>query len=305
MSDQYEGLAISPDAGFENRLRIQIDTLLNAPVPIMAGSANEIEVVALDAQGTRARRRHWRVTRIAIAVAASIALLFAVAIIVTSNNDQRTASELHDVDPTEALPLAQNAFITSDALGSRWRLQDMFTESMYTQQTAATIAARPECAVLRSMGLFTPTTKSVAARQSFSPGRNFVGHTVLVFASEEDASRAMDVIAGDVYPACWFDFFDRLIPLGATLGTSSSTSEAWDLPAITQHGDRQIVIGQHSTLVAPDATVEAYFVNAYVQVGRAISWINPMTGPTSDGDLVSVNRVITATATALATVFGG
>jgi hypothetical protein len=114
----------------------------------------------------------------------------------------------------------------------------------------------------------------------------------------------MDVIAGDVYATCWFDLFDRLIPLGPTLGTSTSTSDAWDAPAITQHGERQIIIGQHATLVGSDATVEAYFVNAYVQVGRAISWINPMTGATTDSGLFTVDRAITATATALTSTFG-
>ena len=36
-------------------------------------------------------------------------------------------------------------------------------------------------------------------------------HNVLVFATPEDASHAMDVIEGDVFPTCWFNFWDREI----------------------------------------------------------------------------------------------
>lgn len=94
------------------------------------------------------------------------------------------------------------------------------------------------------------------------------------------------------------------MPAGSTLGTNTSSSEAWDAPAVTPHGDRQIVIGQHSTLVGFDATVNAYVVNAYVQVGRAISWINPMSGASADTAVVAAERAIAATATALNATFG-
>ena len=304
MNDQYDSLAVSPDATFENRLRIQLEDRLGAVGLSAEESTNEIELVAVQVESVDARRLGWRLQSIVFVAVASVALLLATAVIVRRTGNENTGSELQNVDPTEALSLAQKALITADALGSRWRLQDMFSESMWTQQTAATIAARPECSELRSMGLFPPTTKSAAARQSFSPGRNWVGHTVFVFATKDDASRAMDVIAGNVYPACWFDLFDRLIPLGSTLGTNTSTSQAWDAPAIAPHGDRQIVIGQHATLVGSDATVNAYFVNAYVQVGRAISWINPMSGQNPDTALVAAERAIAATAAALESTFG-
>jgi hypothetical protein len=304
MNDQYDSLAISPDAAFESRLRAQLKERLSAPGQSAGESTNDIELVTVQAKSVDARRHGWRLTNIVLAAAASITLLLAATVLVKRNSDENTGSELQTVDPAEALPLAKKAFITADALGSRWRLQEMFTDSIWAQQTAATIAARPECAELTSVGLFTPTTKSVVARQSFSPGRNYVGHTVFVFATKQDASRAMDVIAGDVYPSCWFDLFDRLIPLGSTLGTNTSTSQASDAPAITPHGDRQIIIGQNAVLVGSDATVNAYFVNAYVQVGRAISWINPMSGGTGDTAPVAAEKAITATATALDSAFG-
>ena len=301
--NDYNDLAISPDGSFDGRLRTQLEQRLSDPGRSVE-STTEIELVSIRGSSVDARSHGWRMTKTVLTAAASIALLFMAAVIVRRNNDQDATRELRDITSAEALPLAQKAFITADALGSRWRQQEMFTESMYTQQTAATIADRPECAELTSVGLFTPTTKSVAARQSFTPGRNFVGHTVFVFATKEDASRAMDVIGGDVFPNCWFELFDRLIPLGSTLGTNTSTSEAWDAPAVLAHGDRQIIIGQHSTLVGPDATVDAYFVNAYVQVGRAISWINPMASPSAATAVGAAASAITATAAALDSTFG-
>ncbi len=317
ISAAFDQVDVEPSPVFRSDLRaLFINEMTQSDVPATvalvgrspalspAESTHETGLVTIQSEVVEAHRHRWRLPRIALAAAASIALVLAAAVIVRHNSEENTGSELHDVDPAEALPLAQNAFITADVLGSRWRNTDMFTESMYSQQTAATIAARPECAELTSMGLFTPTTKSVAARQSFSPGRNYVGHTVFVFATKQDASRAMDAIAGGIYRVCWFDLFDRLVPLGSTLGTDTSTSEAWDPPAITRHGDRQIIIGQQATLIGTDATVHAYFVNAYVQVGRAISWINPMTGPSPDTNLFAVNKAIEATATALNTTFG-
>ncbi|MEO8264611.1 MAG: hypothetical protein ABI706_03780 [Ilumatobacteraceae bacterium] len=304
MNDQYDRFAISPAADFDSRLWSQLEARLGADQHHAAGSPKQVEILTIETGSTDARHDKWRLGKIALALAASIALVLAAAVMLRHDDNQRSSTELRDVDPAEALPLGRRAFITADALGSRWREQEMFTEAVYTEQTAATIAALPECADLTATGLFTPTTKSVAARQSFSPGRNFVGHTVFVFATEEDASRAMDVINGDVYPNCSFNFFDRLIPLGSTLGTDTSTSEAWDAPAFTAHGERLVVIGQHAKLVGPDATVDAYFVNAYVQVGRAISWINPMASPTAGDSQFAVNKAITATATALDAVFG-
>jgi hypothetical protein len=71
-----------------------------------------------------------------------------------------------------------------------------------------------------------------------------------------------------------------------------------------RHGDRQIIIGQQSTLVIRFRSEETYLVNAYVQVGRAISWINPRYVENDSNRLVAVDKAITAATTALNNVFG-
>ena len=243
-----------------------------------------------------------RFSKVLLAAAACIALLATGAIIANRVSDDSNAGELNDVNPEEALPLAQTALITPDQIGSRWRKQDPFTESVFAEQTAATIAALPDCAMLTSFGLFSPTTKSVAARQAFTIGNaEDIRHTVFVFATPEDASRAMDIIDGDIYPKCWFNLYDHLAPLGRFGAIITSTSEAWDAPQIALQGDRQVIIGQHMSFTSGDGPFDAHIINAYVQTGRAISWIAPTYHV--GANLFPVDKMISATATALDEVF--
>ena len=138
-----------------------------------------------------------RLSKVVLAAAASIALVATGAIIANRVSDDSNAGELNDVNPEEALPLARAAVITADKVGSRWRLQIPLPESVYEETALAIRTARPECAVLASVGLLSPTTKSVAARQAFTIGNpGDVRQTVFVFATTEDASRAMDDSVG-------------------------------------------------------------------------------------------------------------
>ena len=130
-------------------------------------------------------------------------------------------------------------------------------------------------------------------------------HDVWVFATKADASRAMDVIEGDVYPTCLFDFFDRTTALSpAYKATSISKSFAIPPPAVKAHGDRQVIIGQQIDYsLSAGQTATAVAVNAYVQVGRAIAFVDPEylgdTGPDSN-----VEHTITVSTDALEKVFG-
>jgi hypothetical protein len=123
-----------------------------------------------------------------------------------------TTTELHDVNPEEALPLARRALFSNDALGVRWTNLDSIGANAIPEQAAATLDALADCAVLTSVGIFPPTTKSATAQQ-YVPGPELMFQDVFVFATAKDASRAMDVIDSEVFPACWFNFFDRLTPL--------------------------------------------------------------------------------------------
>jgi hypothetical protein len=113
----------------------------------------------------------------------------------------------------------------------------------------------------------------------------------------------MDVIDGGTFAACWFDLFDRIRITPQVGNGRTPPSEAWSAPPISLHGDRQVIIGQHLTVTRSGGGAdEVHLVNAFVQVGRAITWINPRL-PAS-GDLSEVEKDITAATTALKNASG-
>ncbi|HEY7628916.1 MAG TPA: hypothetical protein VH761_17730, partial [Ilumatobacteraceae bacterium] len=149
------------------------------------------------------------------------------------------------------------------------------------RRARATIAAMPDCALLNSVGIFPPSTKVATAFQVVTDG-SLLTQKVFVYATADDASRAMDVIDDALFATCWFNLFDRVAPLVSP--DKLMISEAWSVPhvygplepfEIAPHGDRQVIIGQHMTVSRVTGSVDRYFVNAFVQVGRTITWINP------------------------------
>ncbi len=255
-------------------------------------------MVAPSLTDTGPNRRLYKV----LAAAACVAVL-AVILIITRSNDPQAEGGLRDVDPREALPLGQAALITAEEIGAGWQGVDDFTVADYERETAAINTETPACAELASVGLTNPTSKSVLVHQDFANGPVPMFHDVWVFATLEDASRAMNVIAGDVYPTCSLKLFDRLTALNRNI-TAVSTSTAWQTtPSVAPHGDRQVIIGQKIEYTFPNGHATAGAINAYVQVGRAIAFIDPQhlgdVGPTSN-----VEHAITLSTDALEKVFG-
>ncbi|HEY4609900.1 MAG TPA: hypothetical protein VIH06_11865, partial [Ilumatobacteraceae bacterium] len=188
--------------------------------------------------------------------------------------------------------------------GGTWKQVDDFSVADYEKQFAAINAKTPGCAELASVGLTLPTTKSVLAHQDFADGPAPMLHDVWVFATAHDASRAMDAIAGDVFPTCWLALFDGLTQLNRNI-TAVSTSTLWthDPPAVAAHGDRQIVFGQKISYTFLVGGADAGAINAFVQVGRAIAFIDPQyLGSVGPG--TNVETAIGASTDALEKVFG-
>ncbi len=270
-----------------------------------ASTPETVEEYVMLAPNPNRSGRNRRVQKIVLAAVACAAAVVAIVVINHSSNDSQ--SGLRDVDSREALPLGQAAMMTADVLVSDpgsagWKQVNDFNLSDYTRETAAINAATPACAQLASVGLAQPTNKSVIVHQDFANGPIPMFHDVWVFATPKDASLAMDVIAGDVYPTCSFKLFDRLTALNRNI-TAVSTSTIWQAPPIPKHGDRQVIIGQKIdyTFLVGAASAEA--INAYIQVGRAIAFIDPQylsdVGPNSN-----VEKTITAATDALKKVFG-
>ena len=305
----FDQVSIEPSPTFRGELRAQFIHELSypgvsdTPTPVAdrapeSSTSEPADAYVKLAASPQAANRNRRLIRIGLAAAASIVLVATAAIVVTQSHD--SSGELNDVDAEEALPLARQAFINSDALGRTYHETVLIPESVENKMAAETRAAMPECAFLPSVGLMQPSSKAVAPSQFFE-ALGGIAHTVHVFATPQDASRAMDVIAGDVYPACRFDLFDREIPFEGV--NQSAASESWDAPEIPAHGDRQIVFGQHTIFTGGVGASEVFYVNVFVQVGRAISWMNPQLLSTDD-PLFVVNKASDAQTAALESVFG-
>lgn len=246
-----------------------------------------------------------RPLKILLAAAACLAV-FALAAVIANrpNSDLPANGELNDVDMAEATALGQAALVRPEDLGSRfYRYAEPIPEFIWAEQAAATAAAHPDCAVLPSLGLAPPTTKAAFSRQWLHGGGAITGQSIVVFATAADASRAMDMIASNGYQACDIDLFDRLTPF-APEADGTSVTEPWQAPTIAPHGDRQVINGQHTTYSTSSGTYDEYRISAYLQVGRAIMWINPRYVTTAAQPLFLPEKMISASAAALQSVVG-
>lgn len=265
------------------------------------------EYVALAPDPSRAGRV-TRPQKLFVAVAACLALVVAGAVILSQRDDSSERSEqLADVDSREAQPLADAARVAvHDVLGAGWGEREDQGGVPFSQLEADTTADTPQCADLRELGIWSPTTKSVTSHQIFQiPGNEFMYHEVMVFASAEDASKAMDTIESDLFRDCTFKRFDRLAPLWPRLGTTSHSSAWAGMTEIAPHGDRQIVIGQHLVYqFNGEPGPEFHLVNAYIQVGRAIAWVDPVYNALPGQRDPGVEKVLSDTTASLEEVFG-
>lgn len=312
ISAAFDQVNVEPSPVFRSKLRAAfIDAMTHSEVsetlaldargPAPTSSTAELRdgYVGLAASPSVVANRSRRLVRVGLAAATSIALLVTAAIVVTRVDN--SPGELNDVNAQDALPLARKAFISGDALGHTYFEAELpLPELVENNLAAVTRAAMPECEILATVGLMQPSPKAVAASQFFT-ALGGIAHTVYVFATPQDASKAMDVIGGKVYPACRFDLFDRMIPLEGQGHTANS--KPWQTPTITAHGDRQIVFGQHTKFTGGNIDRETFYVNVFVQVGRAITWMNPQLLLT-DKPLFLVNKAAEAQTAALESVFG-
>lgn len=305
VGDAIRLIDLAPSGEFRSALRAKLlaefalqEAASGGVADLVAAPPVEVYVRLTSDKSPLSLRR--RVLKTMLAAAACLAVV-ATGVVIAHRDKFSEPRDLRDVDPREAEPLAIRGLITPEVLGVAWVDGQRSPDTERPKHAAATIAAMPGCALLISAGLFPPTTKSATAYQFVDDG-NFLGQRVFVYATAEDASRAMDVIAGDTFAACWFDLFDRIRVAPVVGAGRTPPSEAWNAPTIPLHGDRQVIIGQRVTIVRPSITDGVHLVNAFVQVGRAIVWINPRL-PAS-GDLSEVEKAIAAATKALKNASG-
>ncbi len=120
-----------------------------------------------------------------------------------------------------------------------------------------------------------------AGRQAVTAGRQFgirgselvtwiITQWVFIFPSEAAASQAMDKIAEPGFQQC----FDHVLPL---MYPGKGVASRLDPLPVAPHGDRQIVIGQHLVFgaVPPDSGIPVDTMNVWVQIGRAVVFVDP------------------------------
>ena len=300
-----EGIECEPSSEFLSTLRAELVGELARSVAseVAAPEPNTMPPDPLhqytaSALGRSPVRRGRRRSKLLLVAAACVAVLAIGAVIVSRADDsQHVTTELHDVNPQEALPLAQRALIGPTVFGTYGDAKG-WAETELPKEAAATIAELPECALLTSVGLLPPTTKSVSAHQDSG---EFV-QAVFVFATPEDASQAMEVIAGKVFPRCWFNVYDRGNTFRYRDTGATTSSQAWDAPPIAPHGDRQVTFGQRTTINHLTGPSDEYLINGFVQVGRAIAVINVKL--VTPADTFMSEKGIAAETAALEKVFG-
>ena len=81
------------------------------------------------------------------------------------------------------------------------------------------------------------------------------------------------------------------------------SSTAWQPPEFAAHGDRQVIYGQR--IAGPlSSDFNQLRIDAYIQVGRAISGVNPVYLPDAPQPAKVATTAIDASAAALEGVFG-
>jgi hypothetical protein len=281
--------------------------LLVALEPDVLSTEAEADVIVEERVMPDIRRPRHRM--VWIAAAAALVAVVGAGLAISLRDDTTDDGTLKDVDSREALPLANSALMTAEIVGEGWSELDAYPVNVLAQINAETRTALPQCAELTTVGLMQPTTKSVLAHHDFVNEMAPMLHDVWVFATPEDASRAMDVIAGGVFPSCLFDLFDRTTARGTRV-VATSRSQLWDVPNasdLASHGDRQVIIGQkidYTIYISGGVMhVDPEAINAFVQVGRAIGFVDPQyfsdVGPGSH-----VEKTIAAMTVELERVFG-
>ncbi|HEY7625640.1 MAG TPA: hypothetical protein VH761_01180, partial [Ilumatobacteraceae bacterium] len=109
---------------------------------------------------------------------------------------------------------------------------------------------------------------------------------------------------------CTFDRFDRLAKFWPYPDTTSKSTPWEGSPEFASHGDRQVIVGQYlnyrmTKLQNPGP--QLLLVNAYIQVGRAIVWVDPLYSPIPGhpDPIDAVESVLSAATASLEKVFGG
>ena len=235
--------------------------------------------------------RH-RGLKVLFAAAASIALVAALAVVIINHRAEPPA-----VDTSHDRDIAKAAIIAPSDIGVSWSVTHMWGD-LTSRSIAESAASVPECKPYLHYAFDTAERQAVTAGRQFGiPGEPLVTWVITqwiyIFPSEKAASQAMDKIAEPGFLPCFDHVFRRMY--------GNSEARRLDPLPVAAHGDRQIVIGQHLDFGAPPPDgIPVDTMNVWVQVGRAVVFVDPSTDTHDSLDPQSrIERAVSAATKAI------
>jgi hypothetical protein len=305
ISDAFESVDVAPSAAFRQQARAEFLAALVRQVASDASPAGDTVPVVEAPRPGQSRR-----LRVVFGIAASVVIVAALAVVaftrrseptpvdpsqdpavvvsapgpvvttpdtvvvvsapgsaVTSPDTTVAVSEPISVDTSRDAAVAESALLSAEQIGVSWAISHQW--DAFTSRKIADVAASvPACADYVDFAFDSPRRDAPTAGRIFTSSPLFaLTQWVYIFPTEAAATEAMDKIAEPGFVACFSEFMDTLFP---QLGSLATTTPIDALP-LAAHGDRQVVLGQSIHVGGGTQTV----MNAFVQVGRGIVYVNP------------------------------
>ena len=249
--------------------------------------------------GVRAFEPRSRRAGSLLAAAAGIVLVAALAVTVETRRSEPATS-----DTNADRHIAEAAVIALPDLGSPW--QDSHSHDGFSTRDQAGLAATvPGCSPYVDSVFDGPHREAATSQKYFLyPGGNSVlSNVVSVFPSKAAASQVMDKIAEPKFRACLAGYLEAAAPRFSS--GDSLTSHVLDAPPLLQHGDRQIAFETVNVFHIMGGPVPVISVNVFIQIDRAIVYINPVTDAHDSRDPKSPLEIVMKAATnSLASALG-
>jgi hypothetical protein len=207
-------------------------------------------------------------TRTLLGIAAALVLVGALALVALTRR-----SEQAPIDTTRDPATARAALMPVVNLGNGWEVSHI--ADAFTPAVEATVAASvPSCKPYVDYAFDSPNNEAAVSQQLYqSPTLAQLFNIVYVFPTANAASRAMDKISEPGFLSCFTNYLEAAQPVFSP-GTTS-TSDIVDAPPLLQHGDRQVAFATSNVFQTPTGPVPLTSVNVFIQVGRAVVYVNP------------------------------
>lgn len=275
----------TPSAAFRDELRDQFVGSLQPGAGDLIPRPSDDDMVKV-VESRRPSGRRWKVV---VGAAASIALVAGLATIIVTHR-----SEPNGVDTRRDPAIAELALIDPDQLGPDWGISRQFSQ-LTSRRVAEVAAGIPACGPYLDSAFDSPGRKAVTGGRIFQgPTDAVLTQWVYIFPTEVAASRAMDKIAESAFVPCFNDFMGALLA-GLVGNPTFATTVA--VPSPAAHGDRQVVLGQSVRIGG--GLGKSVLVNAFVQVGRGIVYVDPTLDVGSANPTAGVEKALAEATIAL------